>query len=68
MRLGHIGSDFAEHTLLRVGWMERKDTFDGISYRIIQAKGDSRLCLLLSPLQFQTKLNKKQFFEDQPDV
>ena len=39
--------------------MERQNFLDGLAHPVIQSEGDSGLRFLLTPLQFESQLEKK---------
>src|SRR5208282_6821117 len=64
----HVGGDFLQHPLLRSRRMKWQYFLNRLSNAIIKLKGDSRLCFLLPPLEFQPKLDEEELVKDQPDV
>ena len=67
-RFFHIGGDFLQHPLLRARGMERENFLDGGAGAIVQLKSNSGLRLLFATFQLETKLHKKQLFEDETEV
>ncbi len=67
-RLLHVGGNLFQHTLLRRGGMKRQNFLNSGAHVFIQPKSNAGLRLLLAAFQFESQLNEKQFFEDQPDV
>ena len=68
IRLLHVVGDLFQDSLLRRRGMKGQNFLDRLPHPIVQAKRDSGLRLLLASLEFQSQLDKKQFFKDQPDV
>ena len=64
----HVGGDFFQHPLLRRRGMERQNLLDGIAHVFVQPESDAGLRFLLAAFQFESQLDEKQFFKDQPDV
>ena len=48
--------------------MERQNLLDRLPHPIVQFERDSGLRFLLAPFEFESQLEKEEFFKDQADV